>query len=203
MLKGIKILLTAAAMVLSGAAASAEITASDVLRNIPKSVILPLSSGKLNDLIEYYLAGQHNKTLLNEFNEEAQIIELTANHTYIKTGNSRSVTLHILPTKQSEVCFLVIETFETPIKDSKLTIYSTEWETLPKLWSEPKAKTWLNNFGKKNRKEFEQEVPYILAEYSFNDSTKVLTLSNQSKDNKFTLAKLRYQWTPKGFKQIK
>lgn len=202
MLRGIRIFITTAAVLIAAVSVRAEISAKNVLRNMPDSIILPLTQSTLSDLIEYYEAAQKEKTLINELRGNAQILELDSIHAIIKTGNARTLTLNILPAK-SDTVFAITETLETPIKDSQLTIYNTDWQVQDKMWKEPKAKDWLNDFGKKNRKEFEQEVPYILAEYTFDSANGILTLTNRSEENKYMLANLRYQWTPKGFKLIK
>lgn len=202
MLRGIRLLLTTAAVTLAAVAVNAEITVKNAVRSMPYDMILPLSQSTLSDLIEYYEAAQYAKTLPNEFKGEARIKELGPTHAVIQTGTARELTLILLETK-SDTVYAVIETLETPTKDSRLSIFSSDWQPSAKLWKEPKAKDWLNSYGKKNRKAFEQEVPYILAEYDFDPESGILTLTNRSKENKFMRSALRYKWTAKGFKLLK
>ena len=202
MQQSIRNFLATAAMLIVAVAAHSEITIKDVLRSVPDSIVIPLTRSVLSDLIEYFEVSQNEKTLANELRGEAQILEMDSIHAKIKTGNARTLTFNILTTK-SDTVFAVIETLETPINDSQLTIYDNRWEPQTKLWKEPKSKDWLNDYGKKNRADFEHEVPYILAEYTIDPITSILTLTNRSKENKFMLSELRYKWTKKGFKIIK
>ena len=202
MLRVIRTLLATAAVFIAAVVVRADITAKDALRTMPDSILEPLTQKVLSDLTAYYEASQREKTMENSLGGEAKILTLEASHALIRTGTARTLTFDILTTK-SDTVYAVIETFETPVKDSRLTIYNKKWEPQLKLWKEPKSKDWLNPYGRKHRSAFEQDVPYILAEYAFDSETGILTLTNRSKENDYMLAQLRYQWTPKGFKFIK
>lgn len=202
MLRVIRTLSITAAILIAAVSVRAEITAKEALRTMPDSILAPLTQKVVSDLTEYYEASQREKTLSNALGGEARILTLEAQHVKVQTGTSRTLTIDILATK-SDTVYAVIETLETPEKDSRLTVYNTKWQPQPKLWKEPGSKNWLNSFGRKNRTKFEQDVPYILAEYTFDSSNGILTLTNRSKENKYMHAELQYQWTSKGFKLIK
>lgn len=172
----------------------AELPAVGALRNAPSALLVPLEQRTVRDLIDYALAGMMTHTELNLLGSEARILALDSAKVELQTSPGRVLTLHLLPLKKKTV-YCVIETLGGDFSDSSLSIFDSDWNPMPKLWSEPAASAW----GKIDS----QEPPIVMAEYSFDPASGILTLTNTGEDREKMLPTLRYVWTDKGFKPLK
>ena len=172
----------------------AELPAAGALRNAPTALLIPLEQRTVRDLIDYALAGMMTHTEPNLLGSEARILALDSAKVEVQTSPGRVLTIHLLPLKKKTV-YCVIETLGGDFTDSSLTLYDSDWTPLPKLWSEPAASAW----GKIDS----QEPPIVMAEYSFDPTSGILTLTNTGEEREKMLPFLRYVWTAKGFKPLK
>ncbi|MBD5425808.1 MAG: DUF3256 family protein [Bacteroides sp.] len=172
----------------------AETTATGALRSAPSELLAPVSRRTVRDLIDYAHAGMMTHTEPNILGSEARIMALDSAMVELQTSPGRTLTIHLLPLK-ADTAFCVIETIAGDFTDSHLTVYSSDWTPQPKLWSEPQASAWGTVNG--------NEAPIIMAEYTFDPSTGILTLVNTSELRDQMIPALRYRWTAKGFKPVK
>lgn len=186
------------------AALSAQFTAERALTEMPEVILAPASRQAVADLIEYVRAGQADHAERNAMGGDVQITELSAMRASVSTGYGRTLTLDLIPAKNDTLIALT-ETLLVPAADSKLTLYSRNWTPQPKAWSEPGAADWLSPAGRKNRADFELEVPFITAEYEYDSRSGVLTLTHTCGNdaNAYILPSLHYRWTGKAFKKMK
>ena len=188
----LKALLAAAALGVAAFAAHADFIVADAVVSAPEQVRGPLSKQKLADLVEYARAGMSRHTERNAAGSEARILAIDSVSARVQTGPGREVTLQLLPVKNDTV-IAVIETLTSQVADSRMTIYARNWTPLPKLWKEPKPSEW----GRVD------PLPILLVEYAYAPESGILTLTNNSEDKEKMLGRMRYKWTPKGFKKIK
>lgn len=172
----------------------AETSAVGALRNIPSQLLLPLEQRTVRDLIDYAQAGMMDHTEPNLLGSAARITALDSTHVELQTSPGRVLSIRLLPLKKS-VVYCVIETLKGDFSDSALSLYDTDWNPLPKLWQEPAASDW----GKVDL----PEPPIVMAEYSFDPTLGVLTLTNTSEHREKMRPSLTYVWTAKGFKPMK
>lgn len=191
-MRGLRKILLLAAILSVGFGAYARLTAASALKTMPGEQLGALSAAKVADLVEYANAGMLTHTERNAAGAEARILALDSLHAELQTGPGRMLTLDLLPQKGDTV-IAVIETLTSQVADSRLTVYSRTWKPQPRLWQEPKASAW----GKLD------EVPIVMAEYSYDPATQVLTLVNTSELKEKMKPALRYRWTAKGFRLIK
>ena len=114
-----------------------------------------------------------------------------------------------------ENLFALITTHAIPQQDSEIEFFDFKWDQLPtkKFFKVPELRDWLTDSGKKNIKEVEKKVPFLIVYYKYNPTTKILTLTNNLKDYfivnewnelaPFFKSELKYEWSKKKFKQIK
>ncbi len=168
--------------------------AAGALRSAPSSLLVPLSQRTVRDLLDYASAGMMTHSELNALGSEARILALDSAAVEIQTSPGRTLSIHLLPLK-ADTAFCVIETIRGDFTDSRLTVYSSDWTPQPKLWEEPPASAWGKVDG--------DEAPIVMAEYTFDPTTGILSLVNTSELREKMLPVLRYRWTPKGFKPVK
>lgn len=172
-----------ALLTLLPSALSAQLTAEKALLSMPGRLLAPVSAAELT---------REMSSRLNRLSDTG--IELKADSGY-------TLQLHLLPARKDTV-IAVIETIDTPIPDSRLTLYSRSWSPLPALWTEPQASDWLTPAGRKDRAAAVESAPFILAEYLFDATAGILTLKNRTENQSYLIPELKYRWTPRGFRKI-
>ncbi len=70
-----------------------------------------------------------------------------------------------------------ISTISTPADDSSVSFYDKSWRPLESLMREPELDDWLTEEGKKERRDVENAVPFILSRASFDPVTSILTIT--------------------------
>lgn len=186
---------------LTALSARAEFNAERALAGMPAEILEPLMPQTLLDLVEYAREGMFDHAEKNAFGGDARIEVLGPMRAEVVTGVGRTLTLDLL-TAKGDTLIALIETLETPVRDSHLTVYDRNWQPRPKMWTEPKGADWFTEQGRKNSADVREKVPFILSEYSFNPATGILTLTNRTDDTIYTKPSLTYNWTPKGFRPI-
>lgn len=165
-----------------------------VLRSAPAQLLMPVGGRALRDLLDYASAGMLSRSVLNIAGREASILAIDSTRVELQTGPGRVLTVQMMPLKKDSV-ICVIETLKSDFADSQLKVYDRNWQPLPKLWAEPAPSAW----GKVDA----QEPPIVMAEYSLDPASGILTLINTSEEREKMRPTLRYQWSTKGFKPIK
>lgn len=181
--------------------ALARFTAEHALLTAPAQVISPILPETARDLVDYARDGRVNRELVSAFGAKSSILSLDSVQAVLQPDSAQTLTLTLLPMK-GDTLIALIQTLETPAKDSRMVIYNRQWRPQPKLWSEPGIKQWLNDEGSKNRQKAEDSTPFIMAEYALDPATGILTIYNRTENQQYLKHFLRYQWTGKAFKPL-
>lgn len=178
-------------MVMAAAGVGAEQPAAKALLSAPSELLMPVPRTTVRDLLDYASAGMLTHVEPNAAGSAARIVAMDSMRVELQTGSGRTVALQLMPLKK-DTAIVVIETLVGDFADSRLEVYDSQWKALAKFWAEPAPSAWGKVDG--------QEAPIVMAEYSLEPKTGILTLTNTSEDRKKMRPQLQYQWTPKGFK---
>lgn len=184
----------------------AQLTATQAFVSAPHTVLPMLDNNTRLDMLDYHSSGMdvkstnalRGKSALKSVSPEAVDIEMTEVSDY---------TIAILPPKSgSDTLVAVIATMATPVPDSRLAVYSSDWEqtVTDDVFSPPTLRDWLTDAGRSRTADVEAAVPFMLVAYAYNPATRTLTLSdntvqNLSSDVRADLdgclkPQLQYQW---------
>ena len=100
-------------------------TLRDVFADEPGKVFTLLPKTTRLDMLDYY----DNEQLVsakNNMGDESQLIKVDENFLHIRMSATRTVQMLMVPTKK-DTLVAVIETFETPAKDSHISFYDAQW----------------------------------------------------------------------------
>ncbi|MBD5255173.1 MAG: DUF3256 family protein [Barnesiella sp.] len=209
---------TAAALLLallinSFAASAAEPAVVDAFKSAPQTLIPLLQNSARLDMLDYFNSGLDTPTS-NLINGKSRIVELSDRSMKIDLTPASTLQIMVLPAANKEY-FATISTIATPAQDSKLTIYSSDWQqTLTdKLFRTPQLKDWLTPEGRKMLKEIEIQVPFTLVSYDYNPDTQSLILHNNTSSilsredyedlKPMMIETLEYRWNGKKFEAVK
>lgn len=214
MRKAPTIIATAALALSVSLGAYARLTASQALLSAPAELILPVPSSAVEQMLSLADAGVESPAVPNLMNSESKLERLDSVHARLATGGGRVLDFYVLPSAKGDTAIAVIETLTTVGgPDSRMSVYSRDWQPLNKAWNEPRAQQWLTPAGRKARIEFERNVPFMLGRYDFDPATMTLTITNGTDsvldpDRRkgaagLMLPTLRYRWNGKAFKALK
>lgn len=184
-------------------------TAAQFFVSAPLSVFPTIDPMTRLDMIDYFQAGS-DKPSRNTAGGECRILEETPQSITFSTSDVSEYSLSLIPTKKKgETILMVVRTLKTPAEDSTAKFYSTDWKELPGLFEVPQLMDWLNDEGKKQRRDVENAVPFVLAKLTYTPSNKMITLTNNLGDyipeEVLGLAQnslhqqLRFRWNGKKF----
>lgn len=184
--------------------------AKNYFASAPLTLFPSMSESNRLDMIDYYEAG-YNRATIGTLGDSCRLTHI----------DSLSIRVEVSPVLKyqlalpSENVIMLITTHAIPQPDSEVAFYDTEWNQLPlgKYFTTPILTDWLTEQGRKNRKDVENIVPFLIVSYDYDAANGVLTLTNNLK-NYFVggewdaLApnmhdKLQYRWNGKSFKKIK
>lgn len=171
-------------------------------------VIPELSRTTRLDMLDYFKAGI-DKPSDNAFGGEAKVNAIDKHSLDFNLTADITCQLCVLNAKGSPVT-CIITTYPTPIPDSRLRAYDRNWRE-QKIFDEPTLSDWL--IDKKNRKQAEAALPFILASYRYDPASLTLTVTNEmpaywtTDERPAVLDMLKdqlvYIWDGKKFKLIK
>lgn len=187
----------------------ADSTAADYFVSAPLSVIPTIDKMTRMDMIDYFRAGS-DRASKNRFGGDCRILEDSREKIVISTSGSSEYTIALLPTsgRKLDQLIMVIRTLKAPAEDSSISFYDTDWKEVSGIFSMPLLKDWmLPQAKKKNRKDVENAIPFIMAkcEYSPDNYTMTLTpnLTDYIPEEALDLAKnsiknsIVYHWNGK------
>lgn len=191
---------------------SAQITAADVFVNAPAGVFPLVDRNKRLDMIDYYRSGSSTPTT-NDLTGQSRVTALANDDIKVIMTAASRYQISLLPLGGDTIVAL-IKTVNTPAPDSYVEFYTTDWEKIDKrLFDAPGTGDWLSETGKKNRKDAEDSVPFVLAGYEYDRETGGLVLTNTMAEyyaaDEYERVKswlkpvLSYRWTGKKMKLVK
>lgn len=154
---------------------------SETFKSAPSSVFPLLDKDTRLDMLDYYSNGMSTPSK-NELGGNSRIDSLTDDFMHIDMTAASDVQLARLSGGKSDLV-LVISTIETPAPDSRLAVYSADWtkNLTDKAFNPPAMKDWLTSEGRKHSGEVLSAVPFMIVGYSYDPSSKTLTLTNNIK----------------------
>lgn len=203
----ITLLLAVAALAASNPASALD--PADIFVSAPRSIFPLLDRNTRLDMIDYFRSGLSNASK-NNLDGTSAITALTPSTITIKLTAASSADIVILPCGSDSIVAL-ISTVNTPVPDSKLAIYSSDWaiNLTPKMFKTPQLNDWLTDQGHKNASQVTDLVPFMLVSYSVDPDSGILTLTNNTASflsddiaqivAPFFKTNLKYSWNGKRF----
>lgn len=189
------------------------LTAEQAFVSAPESVFPLLNKNTRLDMIDYFNSGSATPSR-NKLSGDSRVTAIKTNILQFAMSASSTCQIAILNLKNGKEIIALIETVLAPEVDSKISFYTTEWvPTEERYFVEPELKDWLTSVGKKNIKEIEALVPFMLVGYEYDALNDELILKNNIKSMlsedvyesvvSYFKQQLKYSWTGKQFKLIK
>lgn len=183
---------------LAAVSAQARFTAERALLTAPVQVTAPMLPAVARDLADYAREGRLDHSQRAAFGAQSRIVAIDSVQVVLQPDSAQTLSFTLLPMKGDTI----IAAIKTLGNDSRLTLYSRQWQPLPKLWHEPGIKEWLNEAGVRNRQKAEDSNLFLMSEYALDPVTGILTLYNRSENQQYLKPFLRYQWNGKAFKPL-
>lgn len=154
------------------------LTAADLFVSAPASVFPTIDPLTRMDMIDYFQAGS-GKPSKNLVGGECRIIEESPEKLTVKTSDVSEYTLAVLPASSGKGKIIMLSrTLKTPVEDSTVAFYTTGWKEIKGLFTVPTLEEWLLPEGKKNRKDVENAVPFVLAKLEYFPDRQAMTFTN-------------------------
>ncbi len=166
------------------------------------------------DMIDYFENGMTNTTA-NAMQGQSAVTAISPLSLSVKMTDSSSYELDLLPTAKGDTLVMLISTVATPAPDSKISIRSSDWRTdmTASAFTRPTLDQWLTDKGRDNKGEVEAFVPFPLISYSYDPSSAVLKLTNNTRQflssdiyetvAPYLLGEKSYRWNGKKFTPLK
>lgn len=162
--------------------ADTTLTAADLFVSAPASVFPTIDQMTRMDMIDYFKAGSE-KPSKNLIGGECRITEEAPDKLVFTTSRVSEYTLAVLPASaKSGKIIMLARTLKTPAEDSTVAFYDTSWNELKGLFTVPSLEDWMLHEGKKNRKDVENAVPFVLARLEYFPESKTVTFTNNLPD---------------------
>ncbi len=204
------ILLTVAGVLGVSESAEARITAASAFAEAPKSVLPLLDNNTRLDMVDYFNSGMSTAST-NNFGGKSRVTDLSDMRLRAEMTDASTYEFDLLPASSGDTLIAVISTVATPAPDSRLSVYSSDYSDnlTSAVCSRPTLDEWLTAQGKSDRSTVEAFVPFLLISYSYDPSTQLLTLTNNTRrfltDDVYDmvsadlLTALTYRWDGKKF----
>lgn len=145
-------------------------TVRDFFASEPDNIFLLVPHTARLDLLDYYDSGQRVE-MSNRLGNGTQLIEVDSTYLRISTSKSRTVELLMLPYTRHDTILAVIETVFTPVPDSRLRFFNSNWvelQSIQPLRPMPTlADLFLPTASKAKRKELLDKLPFTQIEMTF------------------------------------
>lgn len=181
----------------------------EVFKSAPSQILPLLDNTARLDMLDYYNSGMSNSTD-NNLGGGSAITGRGAERMDLKITDASTMELALLPA-QNDSLIVVISTVMTPVADSKISVFSSDWKQnlTGKVIRVPELDDWLTPAGKKHKADVMQIVPFMLVEYDYNPETQILTFTNNTHHfvgdeiyqivEGYLYPKMVYKWSGKNF----
>lgn len=153
---------------------SAQISPRQAFTSAPRSVFPQLDEyGKLY-MVEYFLNGSSTPTR-NRLGGSGAVTALDSIGISFTTSSVAEHSIYPLKVGPDSL-FMVISTVRTPLPDSRITFYNTDWspaDSAPAL--NPSFSDWLTPEGLASLPDVSNLLPFILASASFDPASRSVT----------------------------
>lgn len=145
-------------------------TAADFFTEAPGSVLPLLDRNARLDMIDYFRHGLPTTTT-NLFNGASKVLSESENCIDVQISRDASLQIALLPLKNDTI-IAVIETVLTPVADSGITFYRSDWSPVPVQPAMPAAADFIPKDRRKELKDAEMPpAAYIRASFNSNDGS--------------------------------
>lgn len=152
-------------------------TASQAFVDAPVSVFPTIDRLTRLDMLDYFNSGSQ-KPSKNSFKGDCRIISASDSQITFSTSDVSEVSLSVIPQK-SDTIIMVITTFKTPADDSDAKFYTSHWKEIKKgLFLVPQLDDWVKPEARARKDELESLCPFMLARFTYEPSSGILTLTN-------------------------
>lgn len=172
------------ALALCAIAATQARTAGDVFCSSSSDVFNVIPANMRAEMLAYLEVGRV-VPVETAYGEEAKLVRATDNYVKVRMSAASEVEMLML-TGSRDTVLLVVQTVETPARDSRITAIDTEGNPLrlDKLLKEPQMKDFvrLPKGSKMKPDDVLAKVRFPLISYSINDSAMTLTARQNLKE---------------------
>lgn len=158
----------------------APLTAVKCFTEAPKDVVKHISPTTRLDMVDYYQAGMDHPSA-NAIGGECLITAMEPQKITVEGGTGIKYEMFVLDASSKQYIGM-IETVETPIPDSMVKFYTSDWKELTgkkhALWTEPTLADWLPGADKKQLQQAREALPFVLATCSYDPQQSTLTVTN-------------------------
>lgn len=187
------------------------LTAEKCFKEAPGSVLGLIAPNTRLDMIDYYSAGI-DKDSQNTTGGPCRITDMQDYSITFTGGNGIEYQMFVLNPNGTTPVIGLIQTIDTPIPDSQLILYRTDWNIIPTpnakaLGGEPDFTAWVKPAHIKDISTISEQVPFVMAKYTYHPETSSLTAQNNmdkyfvNDDTPETMSMLKdtitYKWQPK------
>ena len=102
---------------------------ADVFTTMPDSIFPLLTARNRHDMVDFYRNKMEAK-VRNRLNDYARLDTLTNQYLHLTLSQSSEATMRLLPTADSTSIICLVQTVTTPIRDSQVRFYDSQWRQL-------------------------------------------------------------------------
>lgn len=180
---------------------------NSVFVSMPDSLSPLLTKVNRQDFADFLSSGM-KAVVKNRFGGKSEMLKLTDDYLKIKTTESSSEEMKLLPLNDSVNVVCVVKTYSGPAEDSRVYFYSIDWKELPssEFISLPQHADFYrstnDSINTVSKEEFTDEMFVMKAELSDEDNSIVFkynTLETLGKENvelmkPYAVDSLKYKW---------
>lgn len=166
---------TAALLLSAGAFAR---SASDFFIDAPADIVPLLPRNSRLDMVDYFNFGSSHTTP-NTAGGNAIIKSISPKVLEWEPDKDVNVAIVVLAAP-SDSLIAVVTTLRSPMADSSIEFYHTDWQPAPAPVALPDFADWLTPEGAAHADELALKMPFIPVSAAFNDDATVLTLTNEA-----------------------
>lgn len=159
-------------------------TIRDFFASEPDDIFMLVPHTARLDMLDYYDSGQKVE-IANKLGTSTQLDTLDNSYLKIHTSKSRSVELLMLQYSRRDTIIAVIETIFTPVPDSRLRFFNSNWVELSSIRPLKKMPTlddfFLPTVNKAKRSELLDKLPFTLLEMTFTSRNTLVVRHNLDK----------------------
>lgn len=104
-------------------------TVRDFFASEPDDLFMLLPHNARLDMLDYYDSGQ-TVDMRNNLGDSTRLIDLTDNYLKVQMSSAKHVEIRLLNWSKRDTIIAVVETVFTPVPDSRITFYNSNWSPL-------------------------------------------------------------------------
>ena len=149
--------------------------------DMPEVLNPVLSQKQRYELLEYAKSGLGD-SILNKYNQQTHIIQLDTINNYIQVKNTESSIFEMfLFDNRSETVIGVIKTVCSPICQSYIKFYNTNWQEYPMSFDIPKATEWIaSNVEESEKNNLQNILSVSFISLQYNPMNKEIVAQNNT-----------------------